>query len=227
MSGIIKQHLMPYLQPWIEARHLYGYLPNRSPPQALSIVFQHCADARDRAKAQGRDLYATHRGHQRGGCAGGLQVCVDFTQAFDRVDRGLLNSALLLMEVPSDLRCLIMQRVETTTSHVVQDDAEAEFSSCRGIRQGCKLSPSLWVCVSVYLLHLIEQEVGQTWCNEHLVGFADDTHLRWDILNAPQLHQALGQAHRVLQILEQASRKNSVSSTPRRCANSQHQTKNH
>eukprot|EP00439_Symbiodinium_sp_Y106_P019640 s3791_g2.t1 len=45
VSGILKQHLMPYLQPWIEARHLFGYLPNRSPQQALNIVFQHCTEA--------------------------------------------------------------------------------------------------------------------------------------------------------------------------------------
>ncbi|CAE7616475.1 unnamed protein product [Symbiodinium sp. CCMP2592] len=161
MSGIIKQHLMPFLQPWIEDRHLFGYLPNRSPQQALSIVFRHCADARARAKAQGRDLYSIRQGHRRGGCAGGLQVSIDFTQAFDRANRALLNSALLLLKVPDNLRCVIMQWVETTTFHVVQDDAEAKFSSSRGIRQGCRLSPSLWVCISVYLLHLLEQEMGK------------------------------------------------------------------
>ena len=202
MSGIVKQHLMPFLQPWIEARNLFGYLPNRSAQQALCIVFQHCADVRERAKAQGRDLYAIRRGQHRGGCAGGLQVSIDFTQAFDRVNRDLLHSALLLMRVPEDLRCLIMQWVESTTFHVTQDDAEAEFSSTRGIRQGCRLSPSLWVCVSVFLLHLIEQEMGPTWCNNHLVGFADDTHLRWDVTEAAHLHQAMEQAHRVLQLLE-------------------------
>ncbi|CAE7585269.1 unnamed protein product [Symbiodinium natans] len=125
------------------------------------------------------------------------------------------SDAAEVFEDWAELRCLIMQWVETTAFHVVQDAAEAEFSSCRGNRQGCKLSPSLWVCVSVYLLHLIEQEMGQTWCNEHLVGFADETHLRWDILNAPQLHQALGQAHRVLQILEQAGLKLSPEKTAR------------
>lgn len=207
MSGVIKQHLMPYLQPWVEARHLYGYLPNRSPQQALSIVFQHCAAVRDRATAQGRNLYAIRQGHQRGGCAGGLQVSIDFTQAFDRVDRSLLNSALLLMKVPDTLRCLIMQWVETTTFHVVQDDAEAVFTSSRGIRQGCKLSPSLWICISMYLLHLIEQEMGADWCNKHLVGFADDTHLRWDVLEAAHVHQALAQAHCVLHLLEKAGLK--------------------
>ncbi|CAE7242286.1 unnamed protein product [Symbiodinium sp. CCMP2592] len=207
MSGIIKQHLMPFLQPWVEDRHLFGYLPNRSSQQALSIVYRHCADARARAKAQGRDLYAIRQGHRRGGCAGGLQVSIDFTQAFDRANRALLNSALLHLKVPDNLRCLIMQWVETTTFHVVQDDAEAKFSSSRGIRQGCRLSPSLWVCISVYLLHLLEQEMGSQWCNDHLVGFADDTHLRWDIHDAVQLHQALAQAHRALQLLEKAGLK--------------------
>ncbi|CAE7862461.1 unnamed protein product, partial [Symbiodinium necroappetens] len=134
----------------------------------------------------------------------GLQVSIDFTQAFDRVDRGLLNSALLMMKVPEELRSLIMQWVETTTFHVVQDDEDEMFAASRGIRQGCWLSPTLWVCVSVFLLHTIEQELGERWCNDHLVGFADDTHLRWDIFTAPQLHQALDQAHRVLHILEQA-----------------------
>ena len=50
-------------------------------------------------------------------------MSIHFAQAFDRANRELLNSALKLMQVPDQLRCLILQWVETTTFHVVQDDA--------------------------------------------------------------------------------------------------------
>ena len=55
--------------------------------------------------------------------------------------------------------------------------------------------------------------MGSRWCNDHLVGFADDTHLRWDIHDAAQLHQAMAQAHRVLQLFEKAGLKQSRDKT--------------
>ena len=39
LAGVLKQHLMPYVEPWTSQLHLHGYLPFRSPQQALGVVF--------------------------------------------------------------------------------------------------------------------------------------------------------------------------------------------
>ncbi|CAE7876896.1 pol, partial [Symbiodinium necroappetens] len=104
--------------------------------------------------------------------------------------------------VPSDLVNLLMRWVQDTEYHIVQDDVDVNFSSRQGIRQGCKLSPTLWGCIMVYIVHEIERVLGADWCLEHLVNYADDTHLRWAFSSLQGMHGAMAQASRTLEILE-------------------------
>ena len=82
VSGVLKTHLEPYLV--CKTRHLplFGYLAQRSPQQALSILYDHCERVRSAASAQKRSWYALRAGHVRSTCAGGLQVSVDFFPGF-------------------------------------------------------------------------------------------------------------------------------------------------
>ncbi|CAE7237188.1 pol [Symbiodinium sp. CCMP2592] len=201
VAGILKDRLMPYVQPWTAQQHLHGYLPHRSPLQALCVVFAHCRDVRAAAQAQGRSLYDLRAGHKRGSCAGGLQLSIDCTQAFDRISRDLLQRALEMMEVPADLIGIIMQWVHSTRFHIGGRPDEVQYGSDKGIRQGCKLSPTLWVCVSVYLLRHIDNALGLNWCQQHGVGFADDLHFRWRFEDVAGMQLALKQAGTVLQLL--------------------------
>ena len=154
------------------------------------------------AKAQRRSWYALREGQKRSACAGGLQVSVDFSQAFDRVDRRLLVSALKFLEVPDDLMDVILRWTQNTVFHIDKADASESYHSSTGIRQGCKLSPTLWCCLSVYLLHVFDGQLGMQWCREHLVGFADDVHFRWEFQDSAGLLQARQEAGSALSMLE-------------------------
>eukprot|EP00439_Symbiodinium_sp_Y106_P006662 s8011_g1.t1 len=238
VSGVLKRHLEPYLLKATESLPLFGYLANRSPQQALTLVYAHCDRVRAAAKAQRRSWYALREGQKRsacaGGlqvsvdfsqafdrvdrrllvwyalregqkrsaCAGGLQVSVDFSQAFDRVDRRLLVSALKFLEVPDDLVDVILRWTQNTVFHIDKADASESYHSSTGIRQGCKLSPTLWCCLSVYLLHVFDGQLGMQWCREHLVGFADDVHFRWEFQDSAGLLQARQEAGSALSMLE-------------------------
>ncbi|CAE7739597.1 pol, partial [Symbiodinium sp. CCMP2592] len=201
VAGILKDRLMPFVQPWTAPQHLHGYLPHRSPLQALCVVFAHCRDVRAAAQAQGRSLYDLRAGHKRGSCAGGLQLSIDCTQAFDRISRDLLQRALEMLEVPADLIGIIMQWVHSTKFHIGGHPDEVQYGSDKGIRQGCKLSPTLWVCISVYLLRRMDNTLGLNWCQQHGVGFADDLHFRWRFEDVAGMQLALKQAGTVLQLL--------------------------
>ena len=202
MSGLIKERLFPYLEPHTRHQNMFGYLPCRSPQQALSIVFEHCSQVREKAKAQGRSLYELRAGIPRRGCVGGLQVSADFSQAFDRIGRHLLEEALAFLAVPADLSYVIMSWVHATAFHVLKDGHTESYDSVRGIRQGCKLSPTLWCCISVLLTHKLNEQLGANWCQQHGVFFADDTHMRWNIESLQELDQACAQASKALGILE-------------------------
>ena len=213
LAGILKQHLAPFVEPWTAQLHLHGYLPFRSPQQALSVVFSHCGEVRAAAQAQGRSFYQLRAGVKRGSCAGGLQLSADFTQAFDCIDRELLRKSLEMMEVPSELTGLIMQWVEATSFYIGSGTDEVSYTSDRGIRQGCKLSPTLWVCVSVYLLRSLDLVLREGWSKQHAVGFADDLHFRWRFDDVAGLHAALNEAGTVLSKLQQLRLKISVDKT--------------
>ena len=110
--------------------------------------------------------------------------------------------ALEFLAVPEDLRDLILRWVQATTFHIHKADAQYSYSSVRGIRQGCKLSPTLWCCLFTYILHRLDQTLGQCWSQQHLVGFADDLHLRWLFSDRAGINKALGEAGCALSLLE-------------------------
>ncbi|CAE7196500.1 pol [Symbiodinium sp. CCMP2592] len=202
VSGVLKRHLEPYLLKATATLPLYGYLANRSPQQALTVVYEHCDRVRTAARAQTRSWYELRAGQKRSSCAGGLQVSVDFSQAFDRADRQLLVRALQFLEVPDDLTDVILRWTQNTVFHIDKADASEQYHSSTGIRQGCKLSPTLWCCLYTYVLHVLDQQLGAEWSLEHLLGFADDTHLRWEFQDREGLLKARVEAGRALSILE-------------------------
>ncbi|CAE7730529.1 pol [Symbiodinium sp. CCMP2592] len=202
VSGVLKRHLEPYLLKATAKLPLFGYLANRSPQQALTLVYEHCDRVRAAARAQTRSWYELRAGQKRSSCAGGLQVSVDFSQAFDRADRKLLVRALQFLEVPDDLTDVILRWTQNTIFHIDKADASEQYHSSTGIRQGCKLSPTLWCCLFTYVLHVLDQQLGTEWSLEHLLGFADDIHLRWEFQDRDGLLKARAEAGRALSILE-------------------------
>ncbi|CAE7216565.1 pol [Symbiodinium sp. CCMP2592] len=194
VSGVLKRHLEPYLLKATAKLPLFGYLANRSPQQALTLVYEHCDRVRATARAQTRSWYELRAGQKRSSCAGGLQVSVDFSQAFDRADRKLLVRALQFLEVPDDLTDVILRWTQNTIFHIDKADASEQYHSSTGIRQGCKLSPTLWCCLFTYVLHVLDQQLGTEWSLEHLLGFADDIHLRWEFQDRDGLLKARAEA---------------------------------
>ena len=107
-----------------------------------------------------------------------------------------------MMEVPAELAGLILQWVEATSFYIGSGADEVSYVSAQGIRQGCKLSPTLWVCISVCVLRALDGVLGSSWSQQHAVGFADDLHFRWHFEDVGGLHAALQQAGVVLSKLQ-------------------------
>ncbi|CAE7725435.1 unnamed protein product [Symbiodinium sp. CCMP2592] len=203
VSGLLRKQLDTYILPHMEARHQYGFLPGRSVQQALGHAFIHCKSVRSLSQAQNRSLYDKFAGHQAKGCAGGMLLSIDLTQAFDRVGRDLLEQALIHIGVPLSLRSLLLRWVHSVR-YVVQKEGHAQtFPTSRGIRQGCRLSPSLWNCVVVYLTHLLEQQLGVDWCRQRLIGYADDNLFKWTFHSREDVAAAISEATAIINLLEQ------------------------
>ena len=120
--------------------------------------------------------------------AGQLHTCfVDLTQAFDRVSWDLLWHALAISGTPERLISVIKAFYHgssvTVRTHWSEPD-QGSFTPTAGVRQGCVLSPTLFILMFDYILRLVMK--GTTSYPERinwpvlggsllpLLGYADD-----------------------------------------------------
>ena len=87
----------------------YAYTPGRSYRGALYRIFQHCALVRNLCRNHCRNLQARYGGCDVTKLAGGLQVSVDLTQAFDQMPRWLLLKGMRSMGLDEDFTCVMMR----------------------------------------------------------------------------------------------------------------------
>ncbi|XP_072969992.1 uncharacterized mitochondrial protein AtMg01250-like [Typha angustifolia] len=94
-------------------------------------------------------------------CQSGLfMIKADLSKAFNRMEWRLLGDALKFFGFPDDFIELIQACISTTSLTVeVNSAADRYFSPMRGIRQGCPLSPYLFIISLNVLSVLLEHEM--------------------------------------------------------------------
>ena len=136
-------------------------------------------------------------------------VFVDFSKAFDSVDRNKMFEILKLYGIPDKMISAIKVMYTDTTSTILSPDGETPpFSINAGILQGDTLAPFLFIIVVDYVLRMSVDRISQNGLEilprrssrypaEHLTDtdFADDIALiSGSLANAQLLLQALEQA---------------------------------
>ncbi|CAE7770734.1 pol, partial [Symbiodinium pilosum] len=87
---------------------------------------------------------------------GGLQISVDFSQAFDRADRRLFIEAMDYLEVPQELGDLIMRWVRATTFQYTKQMRNVPISQCRVfVRDASLVRPYGAVSLHTFCIDLI------------------------------------------------------------------------
>ncbi|KAG7309934.1 hypothetical protein JYU34_004449 [Plutella xylostella] len=102
---------------------------------------------------------------------------VDFTKAYDSVDREILFKILLVFKMPRKLVSMI--KVATGISRMrvkVDGDLTDAFSVVTGLKQGDALSPALFNLVLEYVIQKVLTHDGGVQLNgQHkVIGYADD-----------------------------------------------------
>jgi hypothetical protein len=119
---------------------------------------------------------------------------VDFSKAFDSLDWDVMWKVLLWQGMPSKFVELIRKLYITSTISVrlSMDGAWAPaFGQKVGIRQGCSLSPALFVLVLDFALRAFENTCSQQNIPVQWLGYADDLVLisSTEVLAQQALHQ--------------------------------------
>ena len=110
-------------------------------------------------------------------------VFVDFQKAFDSVDRNVIWRLMHHYGFPPKFVTIIQQMYEDATCQVIHDGKLTEpFTVQTGVRQGCLLSPSIFLMVIDWVMRqsTAGQKTGIQWTlTKHLedLDFADDISL--------------------------------------------------
>eukprot|EP00435_Cladocopium_sp_Y103_P007033 s5033_g2.t1 len=133
---------------------------------------------------------------------GGLQLLLDLQGAFDCVDRQSMIDHLPNLDIPAEL-CALIAAWHSQTHYFVGSETVTAVKVGRGVRQGCKLAPSLWLSWIHRLLTLLIPRTGFTWIQQHVTIFADDIHAGGCFCNFAEFEQLLCNLGHLLDVVEE------------------------
>ena len=108
---------------------------------------------------------------------GGLQVCLDINQAFDRVPRKQLMQSALALGVDRD-QLSILNNWHVDTEYVSPTSGEdVSVKANSGVWQGCVAAPCLWNMFVHGFLEKMSIIFSWSWIQEHVTIYADDFHI--------------------------------------------------
>ena len=127
---------------------------------------------------------------------------VDIHQAFDRIPRQPLFDFLATQAVDPKLLALIAEWHSMTSYIIWHDHEQFEFGTGRGVRQGCRIAPTLWTSYTIAFFHTLARATSSEWVQRCITMFADDLHSGQTFHTAAQLWEAIQNLGHILDALE-------------------------
>ncbi|KAA3460126.1 reverse transcriptase [Gossypium australe] len=91
-----------------------------------------------------------------------MAIKLDLEKAYDRISWEFIHVSLVAAGIPESLRKVIMNAISSSTMQILWNGVPSRpFKPVRGIRQGCPLSPYLFVLCMEWLGNCIRHEMGK------------------------------------------------------------------
>ena len=201
LAKLAADRLRPFVQSALENTPQFAYLAGREAAQALDRVLSHCSGVR--SDVQSTRIRPSPHAHTRSKpsrfagsrLVGGLQLSLDLAKAYDKLPRARLLEALARVQAPAPLQALIMFIHDNSMVVLERHGLRESVALGRGVRQGCGLSPLLWLS---YML-LIFDKLSLYVPNSAITCFADDFHLAWRFHRTFEFRNACTLLPRILQ----------------------------
>ena len=181
---------------------LFAYLPMRGTAEAVHRVLSHCCQMEARCKSNTFSIHRLKSGEKTTELMGGVQLAIDITSAFDRVERSRLWRAMSDSGIPENLAAIIEHWHDQAHYHVDHSGLQRSVLTTRGVRQGCVCAPLLWVLYTRGWIHDLASLTGWCWLLSGLTIYADDVHCAWEITSERDFLEAVCGIRNVLQSLE-------------------------
>ena len=197
LAGAAREMLAPHVIPFMKPLPQFAYLPGRGLSDAQSRVVQHLREVRQIGRSAKPSREDRKRGLGPPSVVGGITFALDLSQAFDTVSRQDILDQLQALSVEPGLVSLVHGLHHSSKYRLHAQGGYTEVETTTGIKQGCKLAPTLFSILTGRLLHMLIDTFGLEAVQQHLTGYADDISVhktirsRRDLQIAHDLIQAL------------------------------------
>ncbi|OLP91680.1 LINE-1 retrotransposable element ORF2 protein [Symbiodinium microadriaticum] len=188
LAGHLRKRLKPTLQAVMSEVTQFGFVPGRGTEEVICKALTHVDEARERARHMQRQA---GRGHGGVTLKGSLTFSVDMSKAFDMVDRRRLRESLELADADPFLIDLVGKLHIQALYDMTANDQAFSIATRRGIKQGCKLAPSLFAFATFLLFRRLGAKCDIAALQKVLTMYADDTLLQMHFDDKAQLQEAL------------------------------------
>ena len=199
----LRSKIMPYALHYMKEVPQWGFVPGREVADALARAFRHCHEVQTICKQQSVSINNRMDGITRKRVAGGMAVALDISRAFDTVRHSEIMLALQAADVSPALQGLVWEWIRGAKYHGTDKGGNWTVDVCRGVRQGCVLSPLLYVLV-VARLHSVLQAKFGPHINQDMDYYADDTLYHCTFESESELIAAICQVEFLFECLAQA-----------------------
>ena len=177
LAVLLQDRLRPYVVAYLQDLPQWAYVPCRGTLDAAIRVQAHCQQVQAACHSDGWTVREARAGLARPKQqAGGLQVSLDLSAAFDSLEWQHIATALADADVPSELHGQILEWHRGITYHLQIQGQSLEIAASRGLRQGCLIAPLVWALVTGRFLYLLALETDPTWLAQDVTAYADDFH---------------------------------------------------
>ena len=197
LARIAADRLKPLLVAALHQTPQFAYLAHRQAADALDRVASHCRCIRELLKGGGRSVFKLQEGSREMLLYGGMQLSLDLSKASDRLPRQSLLRSLERLQTPAELISLIMYIHDNALIVIGRHDRTTSVGMGRGIRQGCGLSPLLWLGFTLLLIDQLQTVLPK----DALTAFADDFHVQWQFQQPRDFVNAIGHIPLILNVL--------------------------
>ena len=196
--GMVRQQHEPEIYAATLSLPQYAYIKHRGTAQAIARAFQHAHNARALLAEQKITLSNRKAGAKPSQLVGAVTVSIDLTKAFDSSEPAIMRRALNQSALPNAVKQLILQWHQGLRYHLQHEQYADSIHCQRGIRQGCRIAPSVWALFTALAMRDIDVE----WCKQNSTWYADDTLFQAIFHGEHQLKSTLAVIARALHVLQ-------------------------
>ena len=167
LAGATRAGLAPCISGSLMHLHQFAYLPGRGLSDALDRVVSHLREARELINQARPSRHELHAGVTPPGLAGGITFALDLSQA------SIIDN-LAQLGAPEEVVRLVHALHHRSTYRLQTQGESTWVETTAGIKQGCKLAPTLFSFLTGRLFTSLADSFGVESVVNFLTGYKDD-----------------------------------------------------